>query len=256
MALHLWSVYSTGQTGQLWFCQPGSRAPTHLSHGCSPAYPHYDSITIHQKYPCVCCVRVFVFMYKKINASIDQFTLVITSSHRSLSLSVSFSVPYIQIYFELHEMKSCVTVLQLCFLPVFNQIKCDILGQLFNLGASRFIYFCCETLKSIPEQSQTIISIFLSKHSFNFAPAQGESSSGTMRDSVLLKSTSVGQRVTDPARLHQSYLISSWAVLKSNLLALQCVLYNCEICKWGSDVSWGNYCRSGRKELDLCSVLY
>lgn len=141
MALHLWSVYSTGQTGQLWFCQPGSRAPTHLSHGCSPAYPHYDSITIHQKYPCVCCVRVFVFMYKKINASIDQFTLVITSSHRSLSLSVSFSVPYIQIYFELHEMKSCVTVLQLCFLPVFNQIKCDILGQLFNLGASRFIYF-------------------------------------------------------------------------------------------------------------------
>lgn len=255
MALHLWSVYSTGQTGQLWFCQPGSRAPTHLSHGCSPAYPHYDSITIHQKYPCVCCVRVFVFMYKKINASIDRFILVITSSHRSLSLSL-FPCPTFRSTLNCTKWNRawlCCNCASCLFLIKSNVI---FLGQLFNLGASRLFFFCCETLKSIPEQSQTIISIFLSKHSFNFAPAQGESSSGTMRDSVLLKSTSVGQRVTDPARLHQSYLISSWAVLKSNLLALQCVLYNCEICKWGSDVSWGNYCRSGRKELDLCSVLY
>lgn len=142
MALHLWSVYSTGQTGQLWFCQPGSRAPTQLSHGCSPAYPHYDSITIHQKYPCMCCVRVFVFMYKKINASIDRFTLVITSSHRSLSLSLSlFPCPTFRSTLNCTKW-NCAWLCCNCASCLFLiKSRVIFLGQLFNLGASRFLFF-------------------------------------------------------------------------------------------------------------------
>lgn len=54
---HFCSKLSAGQDGDCGFAVLA--APTHPSHGHSPAYTHYHSITIHQAYLSVCLHVLF-----------------------------------------------------------------------------------------------------------------------------------------------------------------------------------------------------